>query len=348
MKTKQNKTKQLIVLIIIGFSFFNSINAQVATAITTSYGVGAGVPTVANGSSFFGYQAGTLVTPTLTGGSNSFFGRSSGRNVTSGIQNSFFGYVSGSAGGVGISTGNSNSFFGNEAGPYANANNSVCIGSNTMNYNTNSAINNCTIIGSRAGIYGGGTENILLGYQAGANKTGNNNIFIGNNVGESNSNRLNIDNQATTTPLIWGDFANDQVKLNGKVGIGSVGIFPTTAGTVNVANYKLFVTGGILTDEVRVNLSNAGTWADYVFSKDYKLPSLQEVEKQIQEKGHLSNMPSAKEVKENGIELGEMAKMQQEKIEELTLYAIEQNKTNEKQSKEIAELKALVTKLINK
>jgi hypothetical protein len=95
-----------------------------------------------------------------------------------------------------------------------------------------------------------------------------------------------------------------------------------------------------------VSLTN--TWADYVFKKDYKLPTLQEVEKQIQEKGHLFNVPSAQQVKNDGIELGEMAKIQQEKIEELTLYIIQQNKENEKQNKEIEELKVLVKTLVEK
>ena len=153
------------------------------------------------------------------------------------------------------------------------------------------------------------------------------------------------------TKFIIGGFSSDAiigdrkfvVKGNaltqGKVAIGGsdvvpFGNFPTTSGAVNnVANYNLFVKGGILTEEVRVSL--ATTWADYVFSKDYKMPTLPELEKKIQEKGHLPNMPSAQEVKENGIELGEMAKMQQEKIEELTLYIIQINK-------ELQELKAKI------
>ncbi|MEO8235447.1 MAG: hypothetical protein ABI549_08540, partial [Flavobacterium sp.] len=97
----------------------------------------------------------------------------------------------------------------------------------------------------------------------------------------------------------------------------------------------------IIAEGVDVGVSLNSTWADYVFSKEYKLPTLQEVERQIQEKGHLFNLPSAKEVAENGISLGEMAKIQQEKIEELTLYLIQQNK-------EIEELKALVKTLVQK
>jgi hypothetical protein len=349
------KTKQFISTIILGLCSFLNFG-QISSFQITSYGGSTG--TLGTASAFFGYQAGKNVTAS-TGG-NSFFGNKAGNTVTTGTGNNLFGASAGGAITTGsnnamfgvsnssITTGSQNSYFGSNAGPYTNSNNIVCIGNNTMNYNTTASLMNCTAIGSEAGLYGYGNENIFLGYRSGYNKTCNNSIFIGNNVAETANNRLLINNDAST-PLIWGDFLLDQVKLNGKVGVGAVTTFPTLAGAVDVSNYKLFVTGGILTEEVRVNLRGTnGLWADYVFNKDYKLPSLQEVEKQIQEKGHLANMPSAKEVKENGIELGEMAKMQQEKIEELTLYIIEQNKTNEKQSKEIAELKALVNKLINK
>jgi hypothetical protein len=144
-------------------------------------------------------------------------------------------------------------------------------------------------------------------------------------------------------------FFDDRVMLTGTPPVNNgTGPFPipnipTTAGSFDVSTYKLFVKGGILTEQIRVSL--ASTWADYVFKKDYKLPSLRAVEKHIQEKGHLINVPSASEIAASGINLGEMSKIQQEKIEELTLYIIEQNKINEKQAKEIAELKALVKKI---
>jgi len=99
--------------------------------------------------------------------------------------------------------------------------------------------------------------------------------------------------------------------------VGKVGI-----GTTNLGNYELSVNGEIRAKEIKVETG----WADYVFFKDYKLPTLQEVEKHIQEKGHLINIPSANEVEANGIELGEMNKLLLEKIEELTLYIIQQEK----------------------
>lgn len=94
-------------------------------------------------------------------------------------------------------------------------------------------------------------------------------------------------------------------------------------GTTPIANYKLAVDGKIRSREVLVDNAN---WADYVFLKDYNLPSLEEVQRHIQEKGHLINIPSAEEVRANGIELGEMNGLLLEKIEELTLYIIEMQK----------------------
>ncbi|MEE3999167.1 hypothetical protein V1T75_02365 [Tenacibaculum sp. FZY0031] len=112
------------------------------------------------------------------------------------------------------------------------------------------------------------------------------------------------------------------VRNNGNVGIG----------TAN-PDAKLSVNGTIHSKEVKVDLTG---WPDYVFSKEYTLPSLYEVEKHINEKGHLQNIPSAKEVaKDGGIELGEMNRKLLEKIEELTLYTIQQEKS-------INELKKIV------
>ncbi|RVU91212.1 hypothetical protein EH230_10045 [Flavobacterium columnare] len=101
--------------------------------------------------------------------------------------------------------------------------------------------------------------------------------------------------------------------------------------------YKLSVKGRIRAEEVKVY----NTWADYVFTKDYKLRSLNEVEAFINKNKHLPNVPSAQEITEKGLELGEITKIQQEKIEELTLYLIQQNK-------EIQELKKQLQTILNK
>ena len=105
-------------------------------------------------------------------------------------------------------------------------------------------------------------------------------------------------------------------------------------GTSNPGIYKLAVKGKIRAEEIKVETN----WADYVFKEGYDLPTLKEVENHIKEKGHLINIPSAEEVKENGIQLGEMNKLLLEKIEELTLYIIELKKENELQNNMIEKL----------
>ncbi|RLJ34234.1 hypothetical protein CLU97_3729 [Chryseobacterium sp. 7] len=112
--------------------------------------------------------------------------------------------------------------------------------------------------------------------------------------------------------------------------------------------------GKIKAKEVEVK---ANVWADYVFKKEYQLKSLEEVEKHIIEKGHLPNIPTAQQVLENGINVAEMNSKLLEKIEELTLYSIEQNKKLqqqsekieilEQQSRELRELKQQVQQLLS-
>ncbi|MDY0989671.1 tail fiber protein [Flavobacterium sp. CFBP9031] len=104
---------------------------------------------------------------------------------------------------------------------------------------------------------------------------------------------------------------------------GNVGI-----GKANPTN-KLDVKGTIHSQEVKVDMTG---WSDFVFKKEYNLPTLEEVEKHIAEKGHLENIPSEEEVLKNGINLGEMNAKLLQKIEELTLYIIEQEKSKNKQS----------------
>ncbi len=275
-----------------------------------------------------GYNSGTNNT---TGSSNVFIGSRSGEGSMTSFSNVFLGVGSGQFN----LTGYGNSFIGSYSGQSNNGSRNLFIGESSCQENT-SGINN-TALGYYSGFDSNGSNNVFIGFESGFNSIGDNKLFI--------------ENSSSNNPLIWGDFGLDLLKFNGKVGIGGnttngFGNLPLIAGGVNLSSYSLFVKGGILTEELRVALQ--GTWADYVFEKDYKLPTLDEVEKHIKENGHLINVPSAKEVKKNGINLGEMTTIQQEKIEELTLYIIEQNKINEKQSKEIEELKIALQSLLDK
>ena len=105
---------------------------------------------------------------------------------------------------------------------------------------------------------------------------------------------------------------NTTASYTGEVAIGTSSVPP---------GYKLAVDGNIRTREIRVDQD---TWPDYVFNKDYDLPTLDEIQKHIDENGHLPNIPSAQEVEVNGTDLGEMDRLLLEKIEELTLYILRQ------------------------
>lgn len=101
---------------------------------------------------------------------------------------------------------------------------------------------------------------------------------------------------------------------NGFVGIGT-----------SSPKFLLDVNGNLRAREVKVE---GGIWPDYVFNKSYQLPSLLETEQFILKNGHLPGIPSAKEVKKDGVNLGEMNGKLLEKIEELTLHLIEMEKKN--------------------
>lgn len=125
-----------------------------------------------------------------------------------------------------------------------------------------------------------------------------------------------------------------RVNQNGKVRIGN------GASDIKTPDgYRLFVEDGILTEKVRVSVKTTANWADYVFAPDYKLMPLNEVEKFTKENNHLPNVPSAKEITENGIDVAQMDAKLMEKVEELTLYLIEQNKQIEQLKAEVKTLK---------
>lgn len=99
----------------------------------------------------------------------------------------------------------------------------------------------------------------------------------------------------------------------------------------------LEVNGKIRTKEVVIETVN--WWSDFVFNKDYQLPSLDEVESHIKEHKHLPDIPSEAEVIENGINVAEMQAKLLQKIEELTLYVIDQQKEIKELKNELKVLK---------
>jgi hypothetical protein len=104
------------------------------------------------------------------------------------------------------------------------------------------------------------------------------------------------------------------------------------------STYKMAVGGGILTEKIRVATNGSPFWADYVFEPSFKLRSLSEVAKYIKLNKHLPDIPSTAEVTKNGIDLAETQALLLQKVEELTLYVIEQDKQIQKLEKKIKSL----------
>ncbi|MFA6653768.1 MAG: hypothetical protein WCS93_05470 [Candidatus Delongbacteria bacterium] len=172
--------------------------------------------TLGHNNIFMGYQAGYA---NNSGTSNQFMGFRSGMSNTTGSNNMFEGYESGENN----TTGYENLFLGYRSG---NANTTgirnVCLGAFAGHIFTEG--NNNVMIGRGAGGYAktSSSNNVFIGNNSGGSGTYSGNIFIGNSAGywETGSNKLYIDNSDTSTPLIYGDFATDFIKINGKLGVG--------------------------------------------------------------------------------------------------------------------------------
>jgi hypothetical protein len=211
MKTKSMFCSIVLLLVAFTGSAFSGIEGN----SNTFYGAGAGASTVGDNDydTFIGANAGYSNT---TGYANSFLGNQAGYLNTTGNNNTFLGYQSGRSNTNGIY----NTFIGAGAG-----------------YNNTTGVGN-TFIGGGAGLYNtAGSSNILLGEYSGYYKiTGNANIFIGTNAGHENddgsgniflgfyagynetgSNKLYIDNSSTGTPLIYGEFDNRIMTINGNL-----------------------------------------------------------------------------------------------------------------------------------
>jgi hypothetical protein len=125
------------------------------------------------------------------------------------------------------------------------------------------------------------------------------------------------------------------VSSTSKVGMGTNAVSCSSCD-----GYRLFVKDGIMTEKVKVDIAANNGWADYVFAKDYQLMPLQELKSFINTNGHLPEVPTTEEAIKNGIELKEMNILLLKKIEELTLYTLQQQEKMEEQSKRIEKLES--------
>lgn len=146
-----------------------------------------------------------------------------------------------------------------------------------------------------------------------------------------------------TSPTKYEGFFN--IRSNGNVGIG-----------IHNPQYKLDVAGkSSFSDNMKVDAKieakeikvTVTPTADFVFEESYDLPKLEEIEKHIKEKKHLPEIASAKVMEKEGLNIAEFQIKLLQKIEELTLYSIEQNKQLKSQSEEIKVLKEQMQKLLS-
>jgi len=193
------------------------------------------------------------------------------------------------------------------------------------------------IISSTAGTYEGvnfqQASSTGIGYLGASNSDGNDlTIFVGSGaqnirnfyglgtgrVADISANGFDALALGTINPapLVFGTANTGRLRIdaNGDVSIG----------TFDAKGYKLAVAGSAVAESMTVKLQS--NWPDYVFKPAYHLPSLTQIKSYIDKNGHLPEMPSEKEVAKEGINLGEMNKILTKKVEELTLYLIEQEK----------------------
>ena len=220
-------------------------------------------------------------------------------------------YLGPSAGG---GTGERNVMIGKSAGDdNTSGAENVFVGRQSGRQNTEGSQN--VYLGKKAGFHSNkGDRNTFIGTEAGHEHTnGHGNVYIGYQAGykRKTSNLLYIENSDGLSPLIYGDFSRRQVAINTHV-------MPE--------DFTFAVNGDAIME--RVVVQKKSDWPDYVFADDYELAPLSEVAAFIQAHRHLSEIPSAQVIDQEGLDLGEMEVKMMKKIEELTLYLIAMEKQN--------------------
>ena len=154
-------------------------------------------------------------------------------------------------------------------------------------------------------------------------------LQVSNSAGLPNPSGIKAGGLLVSDAFAYASPGKNDLIVKGKVGIG-------TPFTANPNAYALAVNGKIGAKDLQIEAAST-TWPDYVFETTYRLPSLSEVEKYIMTNKHLQDVPSAAVVEKNGYSVNEPNTTLLKKVEELTLYVIEQQK-------QIDELKKLVEK----
>jgi hypothetical protein len=192
---------------------------------------------------------------------------------------------------------------------------------------------------------------LVIDQAAGANIGG---WFRGAATGSGN---IVVQGGGGTWQAYWITGANGYMKIGGsggaEPGTGAINVDNTGnvgVGTLNTSSYKFSVAGSAVFDAVTVKLITStnpkGTsWADYVFDKNYQLPTLASVANYIKQNGHLPGIPTAAQVEKNGLDLGATQTKLLEKIEQLTLYTIDLQKQADQSRATVGALQQQVEEL---
>jgi trimeric autotransporter adhesin len=344
-------------------------NDNITGANNSFFGNSAGAANTAGSSnSFFGNLAGAS---NISGSYNMFIGQQAGYLNTTGYSNSFIGFQSG----LYNSNGFENTFLGYRSGYNTTTGFRNTANGGDALFNINASNNNTAIgFGAGKGIVTGNANTIIGANIALLPAALSNNIIIADGDGNRRINVNDLGNvgigtisptaqlHTTGTVKLAGLVINATAPrvlvsdVDGNIGFKDAATIggsasQWTTGTNNIsyntglvligtainpsptdAGLKLAVSGSINAKKVKVTQLG---WADYVFAPNYKLPTLTEVEKFIQANKHLPSVLSAAEVEKNGIDLGDNQATLLQKIEELTLYAIDANKKIEQQQAQI-------------
>ena len=138
---------------------------------------------------------------------------------------------------------------------------------------------------------------------------------------------IEVDKEGTMTIKSRSGYIKNKLLLTGQVGINT--------GSTN-SSYSLCVSGGILTD--KINIMHTRHWPDYVFSSDYQLMPLADLKAFVTENHHLPEVPSENDIMTEGVEIGDMQGILLKKIEEMTLYILQQQEQIDKLEQRINEL----------
>lgn len=296
---------------------------------------------------FAGYQ-------NQTGGFNAFLGGQAGRFNTTGAENTLVGYSAG----ITNTTGSQNTLIGSRAGYYTTSGANTFVGYRAGYANTTGTNN--TFVGQQAGatvttgsnniIIGpmsgtaisDGSENVLIGYNSQAEDGLHNAIAIGAGSRVASSNALILGNQVnvgigTSAPSTRLEVVSPEEHDSGL----RLSKLTTSSPTTQHTDQFLTVNerGDVIKARYRLRINSAAEWSDSVFAPAYQLRPLASVASYISEQGHLPGVPSADEVVREGVDLVKMNATLLEKVEELTLYLIQQQKRIEQlenQMKQVA------------